>query len=63
MIYKVYIKDSNGNYHGPKKFKYLIDAMAYARGEYIIIKNDNNTDEIIKCQTKDDIEQDDDLSR
>lgn len=46
-MYKLYIK-INGMYKNPKKFESYREAKANARGEYLIIKEENGTDTIIE---------------
>jgi hypothetical protein len=46
-MYKLYIKE-NSMYKNPKLFKDLETAIANARGEYLIIKEENGTDTIVK---------------
>ena len=46
-MYKLYIK-VNGMYKNPKKFESLREARANAKGEYVIIKEENGTDTIIE---------------
>lgn len=46
-MYKLYIK-KDGTYKNPKLFKSYIEAKANAKGEYIIIQEENGTDTIIE---------------
>lgn len=52
MVFRLYIKQKSGEYTGPKLFKSFDEAVAHAKGEYIIIKNENNTDTIVKYESK-----------
>ena len=52
IIYRLYTKQPTGEYTGPKLFKDLEEAISHAKGEYIIIKNENNTDTIVKYKNK-----------
>ena len=58
-MYKVYVK-VNGVYRGPDIFKDLETAKQHAKGECLIIKRENNTDELIEYKEK---EYDDDWER
>lgn len=46
-MYKLYIKN-NGTYKNPQRFESYREAKANARGEYLIIKEENGTDTIIE---------------
>lgn len=46
-MYKLYIK-SNGMYKNPRIFKSFIEAKAHAKGEYLIVQEENGTDTIVE---------------
>ena len=46
-MYKLYIKN-NGTYKNPQMFESYREAKSNARGEYLIIKEENGTDTIIE---------------
>lgn len=47
-MYKLYIKQSNGEYTGPKYFKDYETAVSHAVGEYLIIKSESKKDEVVE---------------
>ena len=54
-MYKLYIKE-NSSYKGPKIYDSYRQARDHAKGEYIIIKHENNTDEVVEHGEKEEWE-------
>ena len=63
MIYKLYIKNTDGSYTGPDIFKTFDEALSHAKGEYLIIRRNNNAEEVMEYRNKYDKIEEDEWSR
>lgn len=61
-MYKLYIKN-NGVYESARMFDTYENAKKHAKGEYLIIKRENNTDTVIEYNINRKTKTDDDWER
>lgn len=61
-MYKLYIKNNNV-YERPQRFKTYEEAKKHAKGEYVIVKREENTDVLIEYNMPQKSKIDDDWER